>query len=419
MNTKRALKIIHEVANMFDCAAFVNRERVQLMLKKLPEDEVVTVLGAYVGLSERELTEGTNLLPSRIYERYPVFTLRSEWGFAELMAGKNGPAHLLKAIFGDMAITNAPTKEEEEKAMLESVRARCDAKVLQINAMFPNTYPLHLPVHRFYISTDTFVSFEQVEALCDSFDQVVARFSELFFADVKADLPDDKALEFNLLATFLGATDVLQPAERVCHSYIQKYRQLLQNENYASITDYVRIHRNIPVWRAREFYSNRGFAINYIQKHPDCKRVVREFLQKVTSYECRYMFINNAEAHERCQNRPEDMEEWTEDDWSSFDAEDDWDYSDDYDVNTSAPYIDSEEIIIPKNKDEISEDDRLLAEYGRIIVGSKRNGGADTHVRGNSWSLERIQQRALIKHNYEKMNQTISNTEREAGENRE
>lgn len=151
------------------------------------------------------------------------------------------------------------------------------------------------------------LSFEQVEALCDSFDQVVTRFSELFFADVKDALSDDLALELNLLATFLGAVDMMLPTERVCHSYIQKYRQLLQQECYTSITDYVRIHRNIPVWRAREFYSNREFAKNYIQNHPDCKRVVREFLQKVTSYECRYVFINNMEAHERVQNRPEDM----------------------------------------------------------------------------------------------------------------
>ena len=284
MDTKRAFRIIYDVANMFDSADYVDREREQLMLSELPEEEVVITLGAYMGLSERELAIGTHSLPTSIYKKNPVFDLLSGWHFAELMAGENGPAHLLKAIFGDKAITSVPTKEEEERVMIESVRARCDAKVLQINAMFPNTYPLHLPVHKFFISTDTFVSFEQVEALCDSFDQVVTRFSELFFADVKDALSDDLALELNLLATFLGAVDMMLPTERVCHSYIQKYRQLLQQECYTSITDYVRIHRNIPVWRAREFYSNREFAKNYIQNHPDCKRVVREFLQKVTSW---------------------------------------------------------------------------------------------------------------------------------------
>lgn len=157
MDTKRAFSIIYDVANMYDSADYVDREREQLMLSELPEEEVVITLGAYMGLSERELAIGTHSLPTSIYKKNPVFDLLSGWHFAELMAGKNGPAHLLKAIFGDKAITSMPTKEEEERVMIESVRARCDAKVLQINAMFPNTYPLHLPVHKFFISTDTFV----------------------------------------------------------------------------------------------------------------------------------------------------------------------------------------------------------------------------------------------------------------------
>ena len=143
MDTKRAFHIITDVANMFDCAGFVEKEREQLKLDNMSEEDIVIAIGTCIGLQERELGLGIRLLPTRIYEKYPVFDMLSGWRFAELMAGRNDPAHLLKALFGDKAITSVPTKEEEEKVMVESVRARCDAKVLQLNAMFPNTYVWH------------------------------------------------------------------------------------------------------------------------------------------------------------------------------------------------------------------------------------------------------------------------------------
>lgn len=399
MNTQRAFKVIADVAGRFDCRALIDKEHERLVAENLPEAKIHAVLGECLGLSTKEVIFGTDYLPSRIYDRYPAFALVSKWHFAELMAGPNGPAQMLKAIFGDKATTNAPSKKDEDKATIASVRARCDAKVLQINELFPNTYPVHLPVYRFHISTDRFISFEQVEELCAEYDRVVARFSELFLSDVQEDLPKEQALEFNLLATFLDAVDLIMPAQRVCHNYIQQYRHILQQEHYDDINDYVRIRRSIPVWRAREFYKNREFALGYVQKHPECKRLIRQFLQKVTAYECQYIFINNQEAHERFQNRPIDMNDWTAEDWADFEADDDddWVYNPSKSVNPSAPYVISEDIIIPKDNTEITEVDRLIAGYGQTIVGSKRNGGADTRMSGNSWSIDRLKQRMNVR----------------------
>ncbi len=399
MNTKRAFRVIADVAILFDCGELINMEHERLAAKNVPEAEIATVLGAYLGLSTKEVEFGTDDLPSRIYDKYPVFDLVSNWRFANLMAGPNGPAQMLKAIFGNKATVNAPSRKEENEAIIASVRARCDAKVLQINELFPNTYPVHLPVYRFSISTERFIDFEQVEELCVEYDRVVARFRELFLSDVQEDLPEELALEFNILATFLDAVDIMMPNQRVCHGYIQQFRQILQQEHYDDMNDYVRIHRSIPVWKAREFYKNREFALGYVQKHPECKRVIREFLQKVTAYECQYTFINNTEAHKRFQNRSEDMSEWTSEDWADFEAyaDDDLVFNPDKGENPSAPYVMSEDIIIPKANTEITQNDRLIADYGQTIVGSMRNGGADTRMSSSSWSIERFQQRMSVR----------------------
>lgn len=418
MNTKQAFRIIRDVAQRFDVDALVNEEYKKLRSTGLQEDELICKLGACVGLSKRDLEMGTQSLPNRIYKQYPVFGLLPMWDFSQHLSGRNGPARALKAIFRDKTNINVSTREEEQQMILASVGPRCEAKARKINELFPNTFPLDLPVHRFFVSSDEFINFDQVKELCTSYDLIVERFSELFFADIQEDLPEATSLELNLMGTFLNATDIMLPGQRACHNYIQKYRQVLQHESYTHITDYVRIHRTIPVWKAREFYQDRAFAVNYVEKHPECKHLIREFLQKVSSYSCRYIFIKDIEAHMREQKRPEDMSEWTNQDWDDFESEED------------PAYITSDSIFISKDNREISEMDRLIVEAGQAMVSSHFYGGAKIRIRNNAWNSERFNRRlsVSISHQNRQMSipsaamhpeNTTSKVSRETGESNE
>ena len=157
---------------------------------------------------------------------------------------------MLRAIFGEKCqVPDIPSSEQEKEAIITSVRARCDQKVLQINELFPDTYPLHLPVWKFRIRTNKFLSFDKVYELVDAWDDVIQRFSTLFFAAVEADLPENDALELNLLSSFFDAVDLVMPREKITYGYIQKTRAQIQEEGFKQLSSYVRICRVIPFWK--------------------------------------------------------------------------------------------------------------------------------------------------------------------------
>lgn len=353
MNIRRARQLIQKVAEQFDVTELINDQ-----LGSQDKDEgQLTNVGRMLGLSQQDLQRGISPVPDAVYQRYPVFDMLSQWQISELMAGKYGPYRMLEAIFGDKcSIPDIPSKQEEQKMIVASVRARCALKAAKINELFPGAYPLELPVHQFFFTVNELISFPQVYTLADAYDEVIQRFSDLFFAAVQADLPEKEALELDLLGTILGATDLVMPTQQITHAHMQQYRAVYQEEGYKQLASYVRIHLVCPVWKAREFYQDPNYVAAYIAGHKGAKAEIRSFLTKVISYECHYVFIHDTEAHERLQNMDED-------ELSNIGLE------------LPEPYTYADPILIPREDGEITEDDRLIAEHALQMVGSVRFGG--------------------------------------------
>lgn len=361
MKVERAIRMLHDVANQFGLY-----DRMQYELEHLNgNEEAIMQMGMRLGLSERDLQNGSSPVPDALYKRYSLFTHFADWKLCEELVGPYAPYRTLQSIFGEKYQgPNVPSSAEEKEAIAVSVRSRCDQKILQINELFPDTYPLHLPVWKFRISTSEFLSFEKVYELADSWDDAVRRFSALFFAAVEAELPESDALELNLLASFFDAVDLVMPQERITYSHIQKYRAQMQEEGFKQFGSYVKIRMEIPFWKAREFYSDLDFLARYIAHHDGAKAAIRSFLARILAYECHYTFINNVEEHEYRQSlTEEELEEYEID--SMMSGEDD----------ISPTYIIPESVLIEKTDKEITQKDRLIAEHGKKLVQSIRNGG--------------------------------------------
>lgn len=361
MKAKRAVRMLHDVAFQFGLC-----EGIQEELEHLSENQdAIVQMGTRLGLSEKDLQNGTSPVPDALYKQYPLFADFSEWKFCETLAGPYAPYRVLRSIFGAKCqVPDVPSLAEEKEAIAASVRSRCDEKVLQINALFPDTYPLHLPVWKFHISTSEFISFEQVYELVESWDDAVRRFSALFFAAMEADIPESDALELNLLASFFDAVDHVMPLERITYAHIQKYRVQMQEEGFSQFSSYVRIRRVIPFWKAREFYRDSALLARYIEQHDGAKAAIRSFLSRILTYECHYTFINDLKEHEYRQSLTEDELEEYEIDSMMSDEEDD-----------APTYIFSEPILIDKIDNEITQQDRLIAEHGKSLVKSVYHGG--------------------------------------------
>ena len=361
MKVERAIRMLHDVANQFGLY-----DRMQYELEHLNGNEdAIVQMGIRLGLSERDLQNGTSPVPDTLYKRYSLFAHFADWKLCEELVGPYAPYRMLQSIFGEKYQgPDVPSSAEEKEAIAASVRSRCDQKVLQINELFPDTYPLHLPVWKFRISTSEFLSFEKVYELADSWDDAVRRFSALFFAAVKAELSEREALELNLLASFFDSVDLVMPQERITYSHIQKYRALMQEEAFKQLSSYVRIRMEIPFWKAREFYNDPNFLARYITQHDGAKATIRSFLSRILAYECHYTFVNNVKEHEYRQSLTEEELEKYEID-SMMSEEDD----------TFPTYIISESILIEKTDREIAQTDRLIAEHGKNLVKSIRNGG--------------------------------------------
>ena len=154
------------------------------------------------------------------------------------------------------------------------------------------------------------------------------------------------------------------PQERITYGHIQKYRVQMQEEGFKQFGSYVKIRMVIPFWKAREFYSDPDFLARYIADHDGAKAAIRSFLSRILAYECHYTFINNVKEHEYRQSlTEEELEEYEID--SMMSGEDD----------ISPTYIISESILIEKTDKEITQKDRLIAEHGKKLVQSIRNGG--------------------------------------------
>lgn len=364
MNVKKVTKMLYDVAIQFDVLDDLQKD-----LKSLHGDEDAIVhMGSLLGLSKQDLLKGIAPVPDTLFHRYNLFSYMSEWKLAEVLTGANAPFRMLRALFGNTYQgPDVPSEEEEKELLIASVRARCDQKLHQINKLFPDTYPLDLPVSEFRISTNTFISFRKVYEMANSWDEALQRFSSLFFAAVKTDLPESEALELNLLSTFFNAVDEVMPQKRITYNHIQQYRDKMQEEGFELFSSYVRIHRVIPFWKAREFYKDSNYLVQYILQHRDSKATIRSFLSKIETYECTYTFINDIEEHQRRQGE-------TESGLEEYDPNIIWDDSDD----CPPCYILSEPVLVEKTNAELDQRDRLIAEQGRKIVSSVRNGGAHT-----------------------------------------
>ena len=355
MNAKLVLRKITDVLHQFD----LENRFDEFCKTKNPNEAELEQIAESLGITKRHLESGIAPIPDRIYRQYPLFNLLSSWNISHHLVGRYGSLRMLKAIFGDKCTSdNIPTKEEENAMLAASVRARCDSKVLRINELFPDTYPLDLPVCKFWLTTNEFISFPEVYAFADAFDAVIQRFSDLFFAAIQGDLPEDEACELNLLSTFLYATDVVMPSRSITYRHIQKYRVQMQAEGYANLESYVRIRRDIPFWMAREFYNDSDYFITYVETHAEVKEKIRRFLSLITSYECNYTFIKDMEEHLRLQKMTE--EELLEEELESLGIPED-------DLPEMI-YIFSDPILVPKENDEITETDRFTVDRGQALL---------------------------------------------------
>lgn len=367
MDFKRAYRTLCDVARLFDVY-----DRMEEEFEHLAENEHALILmGNRLGLSESDLQKGISPVPDALYKRYSVFSHLSTWKLAELMTGRYGAYRALQSIFGDLYQgPDVPSKAEEDDALVAAVRFRCDQKVIQINKLFPNTYPLNLPVRTFSISTEEFISYRSVYEMSDSWDECLQRFSNLFFSAIDADLPECDALELNLLATFFDAVDCVLPMKPITYNHIQNFRAIMKEEGFKQLSSYARIRFVIPFWRAREFYSDSDNLSRYISNHADAKSTIRSFLSNVLSYECRYTFIIDMDKHEYINSlTDEELEEYTLNHLTD-------------DPNDELPiYMYSEPILIQKSEKELNVEDRLIAEHGKILVKSIRNGGVISNQR--------------------------------------
>ena len=150
MKTKRAIRVLRDVAMKFRLL-----DRMEYEFAHLDEsDDAILRMGTRLGLSEKDLQNGTSTVPDKLYKRYSLFSRLADWELRERLVGPYAPYRMLQAIFGEKCqISDIPSSEQEKEAIITSVRARCDQKVLQINELFPDTYPLHLPIWKFWIST--------------------------------------------------------------------------------------------------------------------------------------------------------------------------------------------------------------------------------------------------------------------------
>lgn len=354
MNTKRAYQVIQRVIDTFDLT-----DQLGPALKVASGDEeALCVIAESVGMTREDLRSGISPIPDALHKQYPLFDMLSSWNFSKLMTGKYGSLRVLGKIFGSKAaLPDLPTEEEEAEMLKDSVRARCDKKVCQINEIFPGTYPLELPVASFTLRTNELITFRQVYEMSDAFDAVIARFSRLFFASVQGDLPQREVCELNLLATFLQAMDAVEIITPISYQHIQERREQIRDEGYHELESYVRICRVIPFWKARDFYQDAGRIAKYIETHHDAKATIRSFLTMVTAYECTYTFIKDRATYQRFQAMTE--EELNEYCYESVMSGCDEDES---------LYENSEPILVPKEDGEIAEKDRLIAERGFQIL---------------------------------------------------
>lgn len=357
MNTKRALQAIHDVIWKFDL-----EDRIGLYVDEsaFSNETELLKLCESLGITKRQLESGIATVPDRLYQKYPLFNLLYFWNFSiDCLSGRYGALRTLKAIFGDKCtLGNIPSKQEEDEMITLSVQARCNQKMLRINELFPDTYPLELPVLRFHAETNSFISFENVYVMADSYDAVIQRFSDLFFAAMKGDLPEDEACELNLLSTFLDARDAVMRTESISYRHIQKYRATMQAEGYTQLESYVSIRRVIPFWMAREFYNDAEYFIHYAETHAHVKEKIRRFLSLISAYECTYLFIKDMEEHLRREKMSE-AEKMEEDEQILLSDED---------IDPYAVYVPSDSILVPKESDEITESDCLLVERGNILL---------------------------------------------------
>lgn len=358
MNTKRAYQVICDVLIHFD---LTDRFDSELEAAAGNEDRLFRIAEA-IGITKDNLRLGTAPVPDTVYKQYPLFDLLSNWNFSKLLAGRYAPFRIFGRLFGHCAtdaLADVPTEKEEEEMVMASVRARCDRKVLQINELFPGTYPLELPVSKFVLQTNELINFDKVYEMVDSYETVIKRFSTLFFAAIRADLTEQEACELNLLATFLEATDSVLVNRPITYSHIQEYRVHMQEEGFTQLESYVRIRRVIPFWMAREFYKDADFVAKYIARHADAKATIRRFLTKVTAYECVYTFVKDVSEHQRLQEMTEEeLEEYEIDSMMS-----EWE-------DASPIYETCDPILVAKEDTEIDEKDRLIVERGERILKS-------------------------------------------------
>lgn len=376
MNIRRAMRLIYDVATTFDVQYVLGDDY------RHANEESLFKMGASLGLSRQDVENGVSPVPDALAKAYPLFDLISQWNFSENFSGQYAPLRMLKAIFGEKYNgPDVPTEEEERQMCLESVQARCVQKIMRINELFPGSYPLDLPVLRFNMQTNQFLSFDQVYELAEQYDKVIARYSELFFAAMQDGLPEREAMELNLLSTFFQATDVVLPSKKITYGYIQQHRVLFQEEGFRQLGSYVRLRRELPVWKAREFYADREYVARYIENHENAKANIRKFLTSVGAYECSYTFITDMKEHELIQSMSDEELEAYDMDHLTDEFEE-------------LPYAMSKPILVDKEDGEISEEDRLIMEWGKSMVKSVYCGGVLSAQKRECYHrLQRMQKR--------------------------
>ncbi len=353
MNLKKASRMIGDILLQFDLEGMHDSF---LKIKPASAEDLYPIAES-IGISREHLDAGIAPVPNRLYKKYPLFEMLSDWRFASQCSGRYGSLRLLKALFGDKCtLEDVPTEQEERELLLASVGERAHQKLFQINELFPGTYPLELPA-RFSLRTSNFIDFPKVYEMVESFNAVIKRFSELFFAAIQSDLPENEVCELNLLSTFLHAADVLMPSKGITYRHIQTYRAPMREDGYTRLESYVRIKRSIPFWKAREFYQNADSFIAYVEQHANAKQEIRSFLTLVTSYECIYMFIKDMDEHLRREKMTE--EERMEEDVALLCASPE---------DPPEIYIYGDPILVSKETGEIDETDRLIAERGQALL---------------------------------------------------
>lgn len=363
MNKEDIREYILDTAALYDITDCVLAAISEYDENDISWDETIETVSDLLGLSVESILTCDETAANALYKKYPYFDMVSLWKFSSQMRAPGKAEALLEYLFTFDKQENPDYYPENRiaESIKASVLRRCEQKIKDINALFPDTFPHDLPISSFHIETDYFIHHPNVYTLIQERNRVINRFSELFFEALKRNLTSEEIQEFNLYCTHFDARDALTPSIYVFYPYVEDNRELFLLEGHNHLEDYLSFRRDFHPWKAREFYDDSQFVKDYIHQYPFVKKEIREFIKKVSAYHCFYVYIKNPEA---LNDVSDDFElDSSSFDFLSFDEDED-----------NGPYEISNEILIEKTKKELGEDKELVDLIRKLVISSKLGG---------------------------------------------